>query len=271
MLVTHQTEIGIHAYGGVAIFSLRDGETYRLVASANGGPPQPLNVPAQRRPFDADIGRGKDGRPTVVWRRGTRLRVLALGGGSHTVKGVAVPNKDVHPTLSGGTLVWAADGAIRTKGRTIAKVPVDVLELDLSGEWLAVNLVSDYDVGVCGQRELRMINTRSGKSRVIGTQACGLNGQTFLGPTFAGGWLYFARSCNLDCGTSRYGAYRYRNGRYEIAGDGRPLQGWAFGGAGTAYQFRASPDVGCTDDRVECTLVWRDGLQFKRVGGPIHP
>ena len=150
MLVTHQTEIGIHAYGGVAIFSLRDGKSYRLVASTNGGPPQPLNVPAQRRPFDADIGRGKDGRPTVVWRRGTRLRVLALGGGSHTVKGVAVPNKDVHPTLSGGTLVWAADGAIRTEGTSGARtLPADVLALELPASALAAERRARLATSAC--------------------------------------------------------------------------------------------------------------------------
>lgn len=102
---------------------------------------------------------------------------------------------------------------------------------------------------------------------MLGSQACGLNGQSFYGPTFSGGWLYFARSCNLNCGSARYGAYRYRlrDGRYEIAGDGRPVKDWAWGGDGTAYQLRARPDVGCTDNRVACTLVWKNGLRFKRV------
>jgi len=268
-----QAKLGLHAYGGIAIFSLRDGSQYQLVASANGGPPQPLPVPAQSRPFDADIGRGKDGRPTVVWRRGKRLRVLAVGGTtSHAVAGITVPNRNVHPTLSGSTLAWAADGAIRTKGHTIASLGgAEVLELELSGHQLAVNVVESFDEGVCGRRELRLMNTRSGKAKVLGSQVCGLNGQTFDGPTFDGGWLYFARSCNLDCGTSRYGAYRYRGNRWEISGDGRPVQAWAWGGNASAYQLRAQSDVGCTDPDVACTLVWLDGLApFKRVGAPIH-
>jgi hypothetical protein len=265
--------IGLHAYGGVAIFSLRDGKQYRLVASTNGGPPQALPVPAQTRPFDADIGRGKDGRPTVVWRAGTKLRVLAIGGAkSHSVAGIRVPNKNVHPTLSGSTVVWFADKAIRTKGRTIAPLDVaQVLELDLSGRQLAVNVVTTFDDGVCGRRELQLMDTRSGKAKVLGSQGCGLNGQTFNGPTFDGGWLYFSRSCNLDCGTARYGAYRYRGNRWEISGDGRPVQGWAWGGKASAYQLRAQSDVGCTDPDVACTLVWQDGLPpFKQVGAPIH-
>jgi hypothetical protein len=120
---------------------------------------------------------------------------------------------------------------------------------------------------------VQLLDTRSGAVRVLGSQACGLNGQSFYGPTFSGGWLYFARSCNLNCGSARYGAYRYRlrDGRYEIAGDGRPVKDWAWGGDGTAYQLRARPDVGCTDNRVACTLVWKNGLRFKRVGASIHP
>jgi hypothetical protein len=279
-LATRQPEtIGPRAYGGVAIFSRWNGRTYKLFASVSGRRPRPLRVPAQDEPFDADIGPDADGRPTVVLTRcaagACGLSLLALTGSAPVATGIAVPTAAVHPTVWRGTIAWLDGTVIRTQTGTVGSVSANtaVIVLELHGSDLALNVARDLEnIGVCGQREVQLLNTRSGAVRVLGTQACGLNGQSFYGPTFAGGWLYFARSCNLDCGSARYGAYRYRlrDGRYEIAGDGRPLQDWAWGGGGTAYQLRARSDVGCSDNRVACTLIWKNGLRFKRVGAPIH-
>jgi hypothetical protein len=280
-LATRQLETtGLRAYGGVAIFSRWNGKTYKLFASEGGRRPRPLPVPAQDESFDADIGPGADGRPTVVLTRcaagACGLSLLALGASAPVATGIAVPSAPAHPTVWRGTIAWLDGAMIRTQTGTVGNVNAntEVFALELRGTALALNVVRDVeDIGVCGQREVQLLDTRSGGMRVLGSQACGLNGQSFYGPTFSGGWLYFARSCNLDCGSTRYGAYRYRlrDGRYEIAGDGRPLQDWAWGGGGTEYQLRARSDVGCTDNRVACTLVWKNGLRFKRVGAPIHP
>jgi hypothetical protein len=280
-LATRQLETtGLRAYGGVAIFSRWNGKTYKLFASHAGRRPRPLPVPAQEEPFDADIGPGADGRPTVVLTRcaagACGLSLLALRASVPVATGIAVPSAPVHPSLWRGTIAWLDGATIRTQAGPVGTMNVgtEVFTLELHETALALNVVRDAeDIGVCGQRELQLLDTRSGSVRVLGTQACGLNGQSFYGPTIAGGWLYFARSCNLDCGSARYGAYRYRlrDGRYAIAGDGRPLQDWAWGGGGTAYQLRARSDVGCTDPRIACTLVWKNGLRFKRVRAPIHP
>ena len=148
----------------------------------------------------------------------------------------------------------------------------DVLALELFGHELALNVVApSRNAGICGRREIRLLHLGAKRARVLGTQICGLNGQVFWGPTFDAGRLYFTRSCNTNCGTTRYGAYRYRNGHYEIAGDNHPLQDWAWGGDGSVYQLRGTDGAGCSDPDVECTLVWTDGLKFKPVGGPIHP
>jgi len=276
-LATGQVDAEVKAYGGVAIFSRWDGAAYSLVASTAGGPLQPLAVPPQSKRFDADIGPGPDGRPTVVLRQcvasGCGLSLLALDGTAPVPTGLKVPRATVHPTLWHRTIAWLDHGRIRTRDSLIARVKrtTDVLALELYGRRLALAVADATGGGVCGRREIRLMNIRSGKVRVLGSQLCGLNGQTFHGPTFAAGWLYFARSCNLACGATRYGAFRYRlrDGRYEIAGDGRPIAGWAWGGGGSAYQLRAVSDVGCSDPAA-CTLVWTDGLQFKRVGAPIH-
>jgi hypothetical protein len=277
VLARRQQDVNIHAYRGIAVFSLYDGSAYTLVASTGGGTPQPLNVPAQSRPFDADIGRGPDAKPTVVLRvcdgTGCGLSLLALDGSAPTPTGIEVPRTDVRPTLWDKTIAWYERGRVQTRTRTLTRVAkgTGLLALDLFGRELALNLdVPSPDAGVCGRRELRLLKLGAKRARVLGSQICGLNGQTFNGPTFDAGPLYFARACNTRCGASRYGAYRYRNGDYEIAGDDHPLDDWAWGGHGSVYQVRAEDGVGCTDPDVGCTVVWTDGLKFKPVGAPIR-
>jgi hypothetical protein len=277
VLARNQQEVNIHAYRGVAVFSLKQGSSYTLVASTAGGPPQPLNVPAQANVFDADIGRGRDGAPIVVVRlcagATCTLNLLGLDGSPPVATGIEVPHGDVRPTVWDGTIAWYEHGRVRTKERTLARVEhgTRVLGLDLFGHELALNLdVSSPDAGVCGQRELRLVKFGAKHVRVLGSQLCGLNGQTFNGPAFDSGWLYFARACNTSCGASRFGTYRYRNGRYELAGSNRPLDDWAWGGHGSAYEVRAQDGVGCSDPDLGCTVVWRDTLRFKPVSAPVH-
>lgn len=271
VLAGEQQEVNLHAYRGIAVFSRLSGSVYTLVTSTGGGAPQPLNVPAQPKPFDVDIGRGPDGEPTVVVRlcdaTGCALNLLALDGSAPKSTGIKVGRADVRPTLWDHTIAWFEKGRIRTKTRTLLRVEkgTEVLGLDLFGRELALNVdAASPDAGVCGRRELRLLKLGAKRARLLGSQICGLNGQTFLGPTFDAGWLYFARSCNTYCSATRYGTYRYRAGRYELAGDSQPLDDWAWGGHGTAYQSRAEDGVGCSD--VDgCTVVWVDGLKFKSV------
>ncbi len=277
VLAPKQGNVNIHAYRGIAVFSVKDGSAYKLVASTAGGAPQPLNVATQSAPFDADIGRGANGEPTVVLRvcHGKRcgLSLLAMDGSAPKPTGIKVPNTNARPTLWGKTIAWYEHGVVRTKTRTLASVAKGshVLTLDLNGDYLALNVNVDPDDGLCGKREISLLKVGAKEAHVIARQSCGLDGQTLNGPSFDGGWLYFARACNTNCGVSRYGAYRYRKGHYEIAGDNHPLVDWAWGANGSAYQFRSQDSVGCSDPDLRCTVVWTDGLIFKRVGAPIHP
>jgi hypothetical protein len=59
----------------------------------------------------------------------------------------------------------------------------------------ALNVVaSSPSAGVCGKRQVLLLKLGAKRPRVLGSQICGLNGQTFYGPTFDAGWRYFARS-----------------------------------------------------------------------------
>ena len=265
----------VKAYGGVAIFSLPDGDAYTLAMSRDGGPPQTLPVPPQDTPFDADIGPDAAGRPTVVLNRceagGCRLNLLALDASGPVRTRIAVPRRRVHPTLWRGTIAWLASARqVRVGTRTLT-VRADIAEIELYGRnlGLTVSAVPPGGGGVCGQREVRLIDVRTRRSRTLGSQLCGLNGQIWVGPSFEAGRLYVTRTCNEDriCGASRYGIYRYqlRTRRYALAGDSRSVVAWAYGGRGSAYRVRGG-GWECIED---CALYRVTGLRFEAARPPL--
>ena len=81
---------------------------------------------------------------------------------------------------------------LRTRSRTILTLTegTEVLGLDLFGHKLALNLNDEStDAGVCGRREVRLLKLGANRTRLIASQTCGLDGQTFLSPSFDTGWL----------------------------------------------------------------------------------
>jgi hypothetical protein len=297
IFVQHQpTEI--RAYAGMAIFSRWDGNNFALVLSRSAGAPEVLPVPPQRRAFDADIGPDATGRPTVVLSRcdGTRAcRLYRLRIGSAAPERIPIaggPARIVHPSLWRDRIAWVRADA-RTPARVFTRrlsataatelpgVPArgEVEELELYGSRVALSTVAEPEDGggVCGQREVRLVDLASRRVRRVGAQLCGLNGQSWVGPSFAGGGLYFARFCAQEpvgCGTGPYGAFRYRlrTGDYALARFGRALAGWAYDDAGRAYEVR-DPTNECvrTDlDIPPCSIVRVSGLRFAPARPPVH-
>jgi len=283
-IVTQSRPTDVRTYGGAAIFSEWDGKVYRLVVSRAGGPPQPLSVPPQDRPFDADIGPGPDGRPTVVIARcraeGCGLSLLALGADAPVATSVRT-RRISRPTISGDRVAWIAGKRAvthRLSGGAMRTLPsgAEVVDLELSGGRLAMSTVRILrDAGVCGQRQVRVVSIRSGRGRVLGSQLCGLDGQIWAGMSFDAGWLYFARTCNAQaasCSSRAFGAYRYhlRSRRYELAGDRGALESWGYAGGGNAYKV-ALREFSCSDPLGDpCDVVWETGLRFRRVSAPLH-
>lgn len=275
----------VHAYEGTAIFSRWDGTAFSLVASRDGAAPQPLAVPPRSEPFDADIGSDAQGRATVVLRRcdagGCGLSLLRLNGSSPVPTGIRVTGDlPARPSLWQGAVAWVDRGRIRLRersrsaGRVLERLPrdVSVADLELYGRHLAVSTIDmGVAAGVCGLRTLRLLDLRTRRARVLGTQLCGLNGQQWLGPSFDAGRVYFARTCNTECSARRFGAYRYdlRTRRFALAGDSRRVAGWAYGGRGTAYVVRATW-LGCGPPTSGCSVVWTDELRFRVVRRPPH-
>ena len=137
------------------------------------------------------------------------LSLLTLDGSAPKPTGIKVPDTNVRPTLWDKTIAWYEHGVVRTKTRTLTSVAKGshVLTLDLNGDYLALNVnVFDPDDDLCGKREISLLKVGAKRAHLIARQSCGLDGQTLNGPSFDGGWLYFARACNTSCGASRYGA-----------------------------------------------------------------
>jgi hypothetical protein len=290
-------ETTVRAYAGIALFSRWDGSAYSLVISRAGGAPEALPVPAQSAPFDADIGPDSAGRPTVVLSRCAsgdcdlyRLRI-----GTSTLQALRSTDdpalREVRPSLWHGDVVFVRRGArsasrqrlfLRHLGAprsvSLPGIPTDgdVQELELYGRHVALSTVGDVPGGggVCGQREVRLVDVRSRRVQVVGSQTCGLNGQSWAGPSFAAGALYFARYCGEEgsCGPKRYGAYRLglRSGAYALASFARNLSGWATDGDGSAYEVR-DPSHQCWNteaDVAPCRVVLVSGLQFSPARPP---
>lgn len=188
-------------------------------------------------------------RGRVAWlrrsRRGNRVYVRRLGD-PRSVRSVASPG--VPPGAS-------------------------VEEIELYGRHLAISTVTNVeDAGICGQREVRLVDLSSRRVRLVGSQLCGLNGQSWIGLSFAGSWLYAARYCAGDGECASFGAYRYglRTGVYQLAGFGRHLTGWAYDANGRAYEAR-DPSGEChrTDiDLPPCSVVRVSGLRFSAARPP---
>jgi hypothetical protein len=289
-LLVQRRQTEVKAYGGVAIFSMWDGSAYRLVASRAASAPEALPVPSQDKPFDADIGPDQRGRATVVFSRCSAvsdcdLYMLRLSSGQLVkLRSTNDPRgAEVRPTIWRGRIAWLRRSKLgervyvrdlrdagSVRSRALPGVPRGgfVQELELYGRYLAVSTVTNReDAGICGQREVRLVDTSSRRVRLVGSQLCGLNGQSWIGPSFAGGWLYVVRFCaGNPGGCASFGAYRYglRTGTYQLARFGRNLTGWAYDANGRAYEARdPSGECNRTDiDLPPCSVVRISGLRF---------
>jgi hypothetical protein len=118
--------------------------------------------------------------------------------------------------------------------------------------------------------EVRQVELEERSSRRVATLRAGINGQFFVGLSFAEGYLAWYETSNLGNGSA--GAYRYRPGRAYRFAEGPPfLSGFAWTGEGT-WQARASYgqlqddcDDGRTTTVEQCTLVRTDDLDWEIV------
>jgi hypothetical protein len=293
VLLEQQAATTVKAYAGSAVFSRWDGSRFHLALSRDGGAPQDLPVVPQGAAFDADIGPDAGGRPAVVFSRceatfaSCRLWYLQIGQPSAVVLRGVGPGV-THPSIWRGRLAWVrhVDGQgqvvmTRAGGRNRALPGVPpagaVLELELGRKQVALSTVEQLgQAGVCGLRKVLLVGIASRRVSVVGSQVCGLNGQSWAGPSFAGDSFYVARYCGGEpsCAAPQYGVIRYglRTHAYAVAAFPGALTGWAYDASGRAYASRAPlGDCSPPDLPVSCSVVRADGLRFQSLAKPPIP
>jgi hypothetical protein len=157
-----------------------------------------------------------------------------------------------------------------------------VRDLELHGSRLA--LISSYGLphtGGNGQIDVRMELVSGGRQRLMALANVGESGQTWIGPSWANGDLFFYQSCfGSGCGPGAGGPYRYDPGRraYSKAGLSGDVTGLAMDADGRhAFLAFGTPASVCTGDpRAEpedatdpCFLRLTGPLTFRRTRPPI--
>lgn len=300
--------------GAFSVYDSSAGD-YRLAITGPDGPPTLAAVAPRTVPFDADVGPDLAMRPAIVYSRCAHESPrrdcdiyrysIARGVESKIAGSDSDAASEFNPSIWRGDVAWvrtidarpAAAPRVYARAFTaprsrrsrrlsliagdgcasLAACRATVEGIELYGRRLAVNVTynSGGFGGVCGLREIQ-VQTLGQGARRLASQICGLGGQSYAGPSFVGGSLYWARYCAGDpagCAPSRAGAYRYglRSGRYALASFERRLTGFSYLGAGRAFEVRVTSnefgDCGnpADDAAGDCEIVRVDGLRFRAV------
>jgi hypothetical protein len=294
-------ETAVRAFGGVQAWSDLDpaDKLWHVTVRRAGQVTRPP-IAAAKNPIAIDVGPGADGRPVLAYVRCTdtcRVVVAGVDGGApRTVPGTAGASA---PTVWGNRVAWVRGKAtvltstLTGGGRKVlAGAPrrkcylpytgeprrcerpqspsVDALELN--GSRLA--LFDTFGLRAAsgnGTTEVRIESVKGGPQRLVALTAIGESGQTWIGPSWVKGRLYFYKSCFGDpsgCVGRRAGAYGYDPARntYVRAGGSTVLSGFAMDGDGRRAYETTAPDGGgtCGDAGTRpCLLRLTDSLAFE--------
>jgi len=270
---------------------------WRVVVRSAGQISTPPAIPAGDERLAVDVGPGRDGTPALAFLRCTDLcRVVVSrldGSGAHAVPGSEGASA---PTIWGSRVAWVrGDEAVLTRDLTSGKttrlpgVPQrkcyeplghrrcerpafrSVRALELHGARLA--LVVSYALsqgGGNGQTEVRMESVQGPPQHLVALMNVGEGGQSYVGPSWARGKLFFFRQC--PCGSAQR-AYRFDPGRgsYAKAEATRPLAGFAIDDDGRRAFEAIDPGTGDRRDTADITapLQLTGPLAFTPTRPPI--
>jgi hypothetical protein len=297
----HGETAAVRAFGGVEAWSDLDpsDKQWHVMVRSAGQVTRPP-IAAAKDPIAVDVGLGADGTPVLAYVRCTdacRVVVAGVDGGApRTVPGSAGASAPtvwdnrvawvrgratvMTSTLTGGNRM-VLPGAPRRKcylpytgGPRRCERPqnpsVDALELN--GSRLALfDTFGLREASGNGTTEVRIESVKGGPQRLVALTAIGESGQTWIGPSWANGRLYFYKSCFGDpsgCVGRRAGAYGYDPARntYVRAGGSTVLSGFAMDDDGRrAYEATAPHGGGtCGDTGTRpCVLRLTDALAFE--------
>jgi hypothetical protein len=289
----------VRSFAGVQVWNDYDAAAKRwhLVVRDKGKLTTP-SIPVSREPIEADVGPGPGGGPMLAYvacAGACRVVVSAVDGGSPRT--VAGSDRASAPTIHGRQVAWVRGAAtvmtstLSGSGRrTLAGVPrrkcfresddgprrcarpsnAFVGDLELNGTQLALLIDFDLNVNAGVVSEVRTESIKGGPQRLVALLTSGEGGQSWLGPSWAKGKLYFYKTCVADPSACQQGAgvFRFDPARmtYQRAGSATPLAGFAIDGDGRrAYETRGpADDLECGSDGAgPCDVRLTDRLVFK--------
>lgn len=200
--------------------------------------------------------------PTIDQGRIAFTRVFDEAEGTREDKPVVYTKRLVAPRERPSTRLPGVPG--RSDGRATTDRSVSELELENGRLGQIVRYTYETAAGFL-TNEVRQVELDDRSSRQVGRLTTGLNGQFYVGLSFAEGYLAWYETSNL--GNDAAGAYRYRPGRGYRYAEGPPhLSGFAWPGEG-AWQVRCQADgvVVGGDRDTPCTLVHVERLEWRII------
>jgi len=289
----------VHTFGGVQVFSDRDPATKRwhVVVRRDGQLAVP-SIPTATKPIEVDVGPGADGGAVLAYvgcATACRVVVSRLDGSApRTVPGSAGASQ---PTIWRDQVAWVRGGAaVMTSTpdgrgrRALAGAPrrkcyrlfagagrrcappqsANVDALELQGSQLA--LVDTFRLGKSAESvaEVRTESIEGGAQRLVALMDTGEGGQTWIGPSWAKGRLFFYKSCFDDasaCNGAAGGAFAFdpAHNAYSHAPSSTVLEGFAIDDDGQrAYEALSPRPSACGDVGAgPCELRLTGPLAFK--------
>jgi hypothetical protein len=293
----------VRAWKGVQAWTDYDSADRRwhVVVRSAGVIATPTAIPAGDERLQVDVGPGPDGKPTLAYVSCAgvcRVVISALdGSGARTVPGTAHASA---VTIWGSRVAWVRGrNTVLTrrleggKPTRLGGVPrrkcyrsldkrycerpsgASVGAVELGGSQLA--LIDTYGLthgGANGEEEVRMQSVRGGPQRLVALMNLGEGNQSWNGPAWAGGRLFFYRSCPFGCPGSE-GPYRYApdSGAYAKAPGAGAVAGFAMDDEGRRA-FEALGGASSIGDRPDSagyptSLRLTEKLEFTATRPPI--
>jgi hypothetical protein len=294
----------VRAWNGVQAwtdYSAAD-QRWHVVVRRNGQISTPPAIPAGDLRLKVDVGPGPDGAPALAFVScADRCRAVVSdldGGRARTIPGSESASS---ATIWGSRVAWVRGRATvltrrsgAAKATRLAGVPRrrcyesigrrycerpsagSVSELELRGERLA--LIDTYLLahggGANGTTEVRMEPVAGGAQRLVASMNVGEGAQSWNGPSWARGGLFFYMSCPFAC-PRQEGPYRYDpvGGAYAKASTAGAIAGFAMDDAGSRA-FEALSGASAIGDRSDSagyttSLQLTGPLTFARTRAPI--
>jgi hypothetical protein len=301
-------DTAVRAFAGVQAWSDYDvtAKQWRVMVRADGHVLAPAIAPS-KDPIEVDVGPRSDGLPVLAYVGCTdacRVVVARLDGSTpQTVPGSEGAR---HPTIWGRQVAWvrgratvmtstwgghgrkALAGAPRRKcyrpidgPRRCARprgASVDALELHGSQLALVDSFVLTGASGN-GTSEVRTESIKGGSQRLVALMDTGESGQTWIGPSWARGQLFFYKTCLGDpsgCVGAGGGVFGFDPARtsYVHANSSTVLSGFAMDDDGRRAYEAVGPRFGLAcanpEEAGPCVLRLTDPLAFKPVRSQVR-